>query len=265
MKIDKIRTISFSPTGNSKRVVEAIVSAIPGIPVEHMDRTSPDAVSSLQCGPQDLVVIGVPVYAGRVAPLAVRRLQDISGDKTPAVIVVTYGNREFEDALIELKDLAEHAGFLPIAAGAFIGEHSFSGPETPIAAGRPDSQDLTAAKAFGEKISKKLSDIEDWQDNCCLEVPGNRPYKDGMGKLPFTPLLLADQCTQCELCIAACPTGAISFGSQIQIDQNLCIFCCSCIKTCPENALVIDAPPLQQKRQSLYEQCSKRKEPQIYL
>lgn len=265
MQIDKIRTISFSPTGNSKRVIEAITSAIQGTPVEHIDRTAPDAVSSLQCGPQDLAVIGVPVYAGRVAPLAVGRLQNIAGDKTPAVIVVTYGNREFEDALIELKDLVEKAGFLPIAAGAFIGEHSFSGSATPIAAGRPDTQDLAAAKAFGEEIHKKLSSIKDGQDTHCPKLPGNHPYKDGMGNLPFTPLLLADQCTRCELCLPACPTGAISLISQLKIDLNLCIFCCSCIKTCPENALVIDAAPLQQKRQSLYEQCSKRKEPQMYL
>jgi len=265
MKINKIWTVSFSPTGNSKRIIEAIASTSKGIPVEHIDRTSPDAVSAIQFGPRDLVIFGVPVYAGRVAPLAVTRVQDIKGERTPAVIVVTYGNREFEDALIELKDITEKAGFMPIAAGAFIGEHSFSGPSTPIAAGRPDAHDLATAKTFGEKISKKLSDVEEWKASYCPEVPGNRPFKEGMAKLPFTPLLQANQCTQCELCIAACPTGAISLKSLIEIEQSLCIFCCSCIKTCPEHALIIDAAPLQQKRQSLYEQCSERKEPQMYL
>jgi len=265
MKIDKIWTVSFSPTGNSKRIIESIASTIKRIPVEHIDRTSPDAVSSIQFGPRDLVVIGAPVYAGRVAPLAVTRIQDIRAERTPAVIVVTYGNRDFEDALIELKDITEKAGFIPIAAGAFIGEHSFSGPSTPIAAGRPDAYDLAAARDFGEKISEKLSEIEELKVSYCPEVPGNRPYKEGMAKLPFTPLLQASQCTQCELCIAACPTGAISLNSRIEIEQSLCIFCCSCIKTCPEHALTIDAAPLQQKQQSLYEQCSERKEPQLYL
>lgn len=265
MNIDRIWTISFSPTGNSKQIIEAIAADFAGVLIEHIDRTHPRGMPSIEFGGNDLVVIGVPVYAGRVAPLAVTRLQGLIGDRTPAVIVVTYGNREFEDALVELKDITLKAGFIPIAAGAFIGEHSFSGPATPIAAGRPDSHDLTTAKGFSEKIRAKLSNIGKFTTSHIPDVPGNRPYKDGMGKLPFTPLLLVDQCTECQLCVTACPTGAISFNSQIAIDQNLCIFCCSCIKNCPEHALVIDAAPVQQKRQALFEQCSVRKEPQMYL
>lgn len=265
MKIDKIWAVSFSPTNNSKRVVNAITSGLQGIPVENVDLTYPDAVSAMQFGTKDLVVIGVPVYAGRVAPLAVKRLAGIVGNNTPAVIVVTYGNRDFEDALIELIDISENARFRPIAACAFVGEHSFSGTKTPIANGMPDSQDLATAEAFGVKIGKKIGEVENIETTPCPEVPGNRPYKDGMGKLPFTPMLHETLCTQCASCITACPTGAISLKSKIEIDQNLCIFCCSCIKICPEDALEIDAAPLKQKRQWLYEHCRERKKPQLYL
>jgi ferredoxin len=264
MNIDKVWTVYFSPTGNSKRVVTAIASGFAGVPAENIDLTSPDAVSGRQFGPRDLVVIGVPVYAGRVASLATTRLAAISGHNTPAVVVVTYGNREFEDALMEMKDLSVNAGFSPIGAGAFIGEHSFSSPEQPIASGRPDTLDLTTAKEFGERISKKLSEIKDLKPSLFPDVPGNRPYKDGMGNLPFTPSLLEEQCTRCELCLSACPTGAISLQAKIEIDPNLCIFCCSCIKTCPESALEIDAAPIKEKRQWLYEEFQKRKEPQLY-
>jgi len=264
MKIEKIWTVYFSPTGNSKGVAKAIATGFEGVPVEDIDLTSPGAVTGRQFGPKDLVVIGVPVYAGRVASVAVTRLATISGRNTPAVLAVTYGNREFEDALIEMNDISVNAGFSPVAVGAFIGEHSFSSPEQPIASGRPDTLDLTTAKKFGERISKKLAEIKNLQSSFFPDVPGNRPYKDGMGNLPFTPSLLEEQCTRCGLCISVCPTGAISLQAKIEIDPNLCIFCCSCIKNCPEGALEIDAAPVKEKRQWLYEECKKRKEPQLY-
>lgn len=267
MKIDKIWAISFSPTGNSRRVVDGIVSGLglQGVPVGNINLTHPEVVPVREFTTHDLVVVGVPVYAGRVAQLSVKRLAAMAGNNTPAVLVVTYGNREFEDALIELKDLSENAGFRPVAACAFIGEHSFSNAETPIAAGRPDSRDLATAEKFGKSIRKKLAEIDDIETSeCSPAVPGNRPYKEGMGQLPFTPTLLATQCTQCASCLAGCPTGAISLQEKIEIDPNLCIFCCSCIKICPEKALVIDAAPLKEKRQWLHEHCKEQKEPQLY-
>lgn len=265
MKIKKIRLISFSPTRTSKRVIDAIASGIGNIPADTVDLTYPDAVSALQIGADELAVIGVPVYAGRVAPLAAKRLAAIKGNNSPAVIVVIYGNREFEDALFELKDIAENAALIPLAAGAFIGEHSFSGPATPVGAGRPDAVDLAVANAFGVKISEKIAGIEDVATGPEVRVPGNHPYKDGVGPMPVTPKVIEAKCTQCGICLSTCPTGAIALNSQIAIDKELCIFCCACIKNCPEEALMIDAEPIKQKRQWLYENCTERKEPKLYL
>ncbi len=265
MKVKKIWLITFSPTRTSQHAVEAIASGLPAIPLENIDLTYSDTVAVRRFGADELVVIGVPVYAGRVAPLAVKRLGKLQGDNTPAVIIATYGNRDFEDAMIELKDLALQAAFLPVAACTFIGEHSFSGPATPIAFGRPDSIDLTTAKAFGLKISEKLARLEEPGIVDCPEVPGKRPYKEGMGSLPFTPGLLESRCTQCAACLPICPASAISLESRIEVDRGLCIFCCACIKVCPEDALQIDAEPLKQKRQWLSEHCTERREPELYL
>jgi ferredoxin len=265
MKIRKIWLVSFSPTRTSKSVIDAIASGIPGIPCETIDLTYPGTDSKIQVAADELVIIGVPVYAGRVAPLAVKRLAAIQGSSGPAVIVVTYGNREFEDALIELRDIAEQASFSPLAAGAFIGEHSFSGSQTPIAADRPDSADLTTAEAFGAKVGEKLAALENVQAATSLDVPGDIPYKEGMGSLPFAPLVIQSDCTQCEVCIPTCPAGAISLESEIEVNQDLCIFCCACIKNCPEGAMKLDAAPLKEKRQWLYENCAERKEPELYV
>lgn len=265
MKIRKIWLISFSPTRTSKSVIEAIASGIRDIPCESIDLTYPDTALEKRLAADELAIIGVPVYAGRVAPLAVERLAAIQGSSTPAVIVVTYGNREFEDALIELRDVAEKAAFKPLAACTFIGEHSFSGSETPIAADRPDSVDLATAEEFGVKIVEKLATVEDFGTASSLKVPGDIPYKKGMGALPFSPMVIQADCTQCEVCIPTCPAGAISLDSKIEVDQNLCIFCCACIKNCPEGAMIIDAAPIKEKRQWLYENCVERKEPELYL
>jgi ferredoxin len=265
MQVKKIWLITFSPTRTSQHAVEAIASGLPVIPMENMDLTYSGAVSVRWFAADELVIIGVPVYAGRVAPLAVKRLGMLRGHNTPTVITVTYGNRDFEDALIELNDIALQAAFLPVAACTFIGEHSFSGPATPIAAGRPDSVDLATTKAFGLKIGEKLARLEEPGIIRCPEVPGKRPYKEGMGPMPFTPGLLKSRCTQCAACLPVCPTGALSLESRIEVDGDLCIFCCACIKVCPEGALQIDAAPLIQKRQWLYEHCARRKEPELYL
>ena len=265
MKIKKIWLVSFSPTKTSKSVVNAIASGIRGIPFEYIDLTSPGMAPAMQFSSDELVIIGVPVYAGRVAPLAVKRLEVLQANNTPAVIVVTYGNRDFEDALIELRDIALQAAFRPIAACTFIGEHSFSGPETPIAAGRPDSVDLATAEAFGMKISEKLAALDNPATAHCPEVPGNSPYKEGMGPLPFAPGLLESACSQCAACLPVCPTNAISLKTTIEVDHTLCIFCCACIKVCPEDALIIDADPIKQIRQWLFDHCTERKEPELYL
>ena len=94
-----------------------------------------------------------------------------------AVIVAVYGNRAYEDALIEMKDVVTELGFKPVAAGAFVGEHSFANEEFKIANGRPDADDLDQAAAFGKNIAEKLAGVSSSELDA-IEVPGDRPYKD---------------------------------------------------------------------------------------
>ena len=112
---------------------------------------------------------------------------------------------------------------------------------------------------------EKIAADENMATEHRLNVPGNIPYKEGMGSLPFTPRVSHSKCTQCAECITTCPAGAISLASEIEIDHNLCIFCCACVKNCPEGAIMIDAEPIKEKRQWLYENCAERKEPTLYL
>lgn len=265
MNINKVWAITFSPTGTSKKIVNAIVSGIIDVEHESLDITIPANITRKTFKPDELVVIGVPVYAGRVAPLAAERLKNFEGSLTPAVLVVLYGNREYEDALIELRDIAVNCSFLPVAAAAFVGEHSFSSSEEPIAAGRPDAADLTKAITFSGKILNKIRECQGRKNYDILRVPGTLPYKDGIGAIPVTPKINTSLCSGCGLCLSSCPSEAISFEDHPVMDVERCIFCCACIKICPEDAVSIDASLLLEKRKWLHQNCAARKEPEIYL
>jgi len=180
MEINSVRLVYFSPTGTSKRVAEAIAKGIQ-VSCEHVDLTPPTArTQEFERLSDELAVIAAPVYAGRIPSEAVYRLRRISANDTPAVLVAVYGNRLYEDALVELQDLAIELGFRPVAGGAFIGEHSYSTAEVPTAHGRPDADDVEKAIEFSRKIVEKMSGICGPRDIPPLELPGNRPYREGM-------------------------------------------------------------------------------------
>jgi len=265
MSSETAHLIYFSPTGTSKSVVVAIAEGLEGVGrFLETDLTHPGFTPCTLLGPDDLAVIGVPVYAGRVPEIAEKRLKEIKGAGTPAVIVAVYGNREYEDALLELREIATARGFRVVAAAAFIGEHSFSTEELPIAAGRPDPEDLKKARDFGRSIVRSLASSREGGTRE-IDIPGNVPYRDGMENLPFTPLVDQDICTLCETCIKNCPVGAISLDGRIVMDAETCILCASCVKCCPEKAVSVRSTPLGALIIELAEKCRHRKEPELFL
>ena len=124
MKPAKSWICYFSPTGTSRRVAEAVGRGLNCAQTVVCDATH-DAVS-VAAERGDAAVFAVPVYGGHAAPLALRRLDAVRGDGTPAVVVVLYGNRAYEHAACELADFVAARGFVPVAAAAFVGEHSYS-------------------------------------------------------------------------------------------------------------------------------------------
>jgi ferredoxin len=268
MQLKTIHAVFISPTGTSKSIVTEIAANLAGKEghfVRHdLTHASKESVV-LQADKDDFVIIGVPVYAGRVAQMAKNRLHSVRGDNTPAAIVVLYGNREFDDALLELYDIARLQSLRVVAAAAFIGEHSFSTPEAPIGAGRPDDKDLFIAGSFAREILKNL-DQRKTAYYPREKIPGNDPFTEGLPKgLPFTPYVDLSMCTQCGICVSSCPGDAIEITTELTIIVSRCIHCCCCIKICPENAVSLSAPPLLEKRQWLSENYNKRKEPQLFL
>lgn len=269
MEIKSLKLVYFSPTGTTRRIIEGIAHGIKPSTVEIIDITRPETrKQQLQTFEDELLVIGVPVYSGRVPALAIDWLYTVKARNTPAAYIVVYGNREYDDALLELKDTMEKQGCLPIACAAFIGEHSFSNGETPIAAARPDDADLNLAESFGQKVKERLLSIPSMDQVSEITVPGNHPYKDYKDPRTLIPpvdfIAISDQCTQCGVCAQVCPVEAIDLENITLLDKEKCLVCCACIKGCPENARTLKAVTVKEIALRLSQNCQKRKEPELF-
>jgi len=266
MKTESVKLVYFSPTGTTKAVVWGIARGIDHGNVDVLDITRPDArVRPLRTSEKELLIIGVPVYMGRVPALLTDWLHAISARNTPAVCVVVYGNRVYEDALIELKDILTGCGCRPIAGAAYIGEHSFSTDETPTAKDRPDAGDLDHAEAFGRKIREKLDAIPSADLISDLDIPGCRPYRGDSKLWTVDFIVVGDACVRCGLCAEVCPVGAIDQEDSSVIDTKKCITCCACIKRCPEHARTMKPGPLMDASLRLNTLYRERKEPEYFL
>ena len=271
IKNRKIRLVYFSPTGTSKRMAEAVAKSL-SPEFERIDLTSPDAEAEKHSFKSDeLAVIAVPVYGGRLPYTAMRRLKNVKGRQGPTVIIVVYGNRAYEDALIELNDIALKQGFRPIAGASFIGKHSFDTPETPIATGRPDEADLGKAEAFGEQVKVKLGVGEVPE----LVVPGHRPYieySDWNKPLeerekvePLSPETDPETCTLCGRCAQVCPKAAVAVIDSVKTDKTECIACTAGVKNCPTGARAWKHERVRRAASWLHANHSVRREPETFL
>ena len=267
MRIDSLKLIYFSPTETTRKLVSAIAQGFPSAQVDHLNLTMPESASSDFANSSDgLAIIGMPVYGGRLPAEAVARLRRIHGNSTPAVVVVLYGNRAYDDALIELRDLAVELGFLPIAAGAFVGEHSFSDENTLIAHRRPDQEDLMRAAEFGAAVRARLDDISSLEEAPPMQVPGNIPYADYRVLRGVSPVSDDLICTRCGTCATVCPTGAITMqDNKMVTDVRHCILCCACVKNCTTGGRELLDERIGKLRSMLVSKFSARKEPETYF
>ena len=267
MEIQSVKLVCFSPTGTSKKVVQGIAHGMNDSNVELIDITLPDArKKALQISEDNLFLIAVPVYMGRVPALLGDWFKNLKANNTPTVCIVVYGNRAYENALLELKDIMTEHGCKVIAGAAYIGEHSFHSKELPAASiGRPNTNDLDHAKIFGQKIMEKIYSVSSVDQITDISIPGNYPY-EGATKLWDVDFIdVNTSCTQCGFCAENCPSGAINMKESNKIDIEKCILCCACIKNCPQNAKSMKPGLMKDAAIRVNTLFRENKEPELFL
>lgn len=274
LTINKVTGLYFSPTYTTRKTVEAIACAA-AAEMNLQGFSKINVTTPLQrretpvFGEGELVIFGVPVYIGRVPNLIRDFFASIKGNGAIGVPVVVYGNRAYDDALIELKDIMEGNGFKCIAAGAFIGEHSFS---YTLGGGRPDDRDLQIAGEFGKEIAFRI--IGGWKPEAPLVVPGNPyPYQFYNAKSSSNksidirrvkPETNPEKCTNCGICAMLCPMGAID-PTNCSLVPGICIKCGACIKLCRPKAKYFSDPTYLEHKEILEKNFTNpRKEPEIF-
>lgn len=250
----KYYQIVFSPTGGTEKVANAITQNWPIS--DTIDLSDKETKFTDICFDSDsLVLIAMPSFGGVAPQLALERLSIIKGNGAKCAIVAVYGNRAYEDTLVQMEDCAQNSGFQVIAAICAVAQHSII---HKYAAGRPDYNDCKVLAEFGDQIVEKATSSQLFKPH----VPGNRPYKKaGAGMIPKAD----SSCTYCGLCAQKCPAGAICAENPRVTDKNKCISCMRCVSICPVNARKVSGLMTSIAAVAIKKACSTEKTNQLFI
>lgn len=279
--MSRICAVYFSPAGETGKVCAESAGYLASelekccgssVKIEYDDFTLPKDRSVVRCyNKDDLVVFGVPTYAGRVPNKILPFIPELfRGSGTPAVPVVTFGNRDFDSSLAELRDTLAACGFVPVAGAAVSCRHAFA----EIGTGRPDDRDIAILRKFASDAAEMLCDASFVPGEAKLHLDGHddvKPYyvpmkADGAPAkfLKAKPVTDASLCDGCGICSEVCPMGSVSADEPAIVD-GICIKCQACVLKCPKKAKYFDDPDFLSHREYLERHCTRRAETETFI
>lgn len=246
--MSKLTLIYFSPTGNTEKSLKAMAHGL-NAEANVIDITTHAPASTIHFGETDRVIFGAPVYVGRIPTVARERFSRFRGEHTPCIVAVTYGNRHYDDALLELADMAKEQGFVVIGAAALVGRHTFG----EVQVNRPNEDDLAANAAFASRAFSLAKEVS--------HIPGNPMYREGGGGGMFRPHTSKD-CVHCGICVKTCPVQAIA--ADCETVANTCLSCFRCIRSCPKGAKNMNTEAYRAFAAAFTEKLKARRENEYY-
>lgn len=259
--LKNLHLVYFSATYTTRKVLRSMAQAINLNTVEHDITNHLPEEDIVLNADSDIAIIGAPVYMGRVPGQVAMAMDKVNARGVPAILVCVYGNRAYEDALIELSDLALQQQMKPLGAAAFIGRHCIF---PMVASDRPDQTDLDQADSFARQCVDKLTRSGSAALLPELSVPGNRPYRP-TGPAHMHPTCLESRCTRCGRCAQLCPYGAISKGDLTHTDAARCMACGRCTVICPQMARQFAGEQYDMFAQKFAAANAHRQEPELFI
>lgn len=273
MIMKKIYAVYFSPTGGTRKIAVALsdnLSRLLHVPTQNINLTNlANRQMSYDFDADSLVILAVPVYAGRIPNKLLPDLEKcLNGSGKTAIIPISvYGNRNYDEALREMLLLVEKHDFIPIGAAALVSQHAFS---THIAKGRPDASDFELLADFSKKIAEKILNNQALTaityDRDTPVGPYYTPLKADHTPARFLkakPVTDMNKCNNCGICARKCPMGSISADNVANV-TGICIKCQACVRLCPTHAKYFTDIDFLSHVQMLESTYTKRREP-IFL
>ena len=257
-----LHVVYFSATGTTRLVASLIADGFGGTAEVH-DLLHRPQTAPVLLGEDDTLLLAMPVYAGLIPHLCIDQVRQFRGTDTPALAVAVYGNRDYDDALLQMTDLLTEGGFQVIGAGAFVAQHSIF---PKVGMGRPDELDRAVIRGFA-KDSRTLRDHPAVWKGKQLPVKGDPGYRSKVAQeahIPFHPTGGRD-CTACGACASVCPTHSIDTADPKGVRSDTCISCGACISVCPHHCRGYHSVAYPPAALAFGAKCASRRDSEIFL
>lgn len=247
----KVKIITFSQTGNTRKVAKAMADTMHGLGHE-VHRIPFKKVARDDFRRADLVGLGAPCFESQ-APTPMRQfLASLpSLMHTRAFVFATSGGapgRVLHDLALPLQKKGARV------LGGFLCRGTCYHP-VPCLSGRfpdrPNEGDLEKARRFARSVvalaAAGETSLPPDENRTDLLTPGWSLY-DMAGVVMKDPLVRVlmpkpapdtHRCDQCEWCVHECPTGSIVLDPAPRIGKT-CIRCYRCLTGCPQRAFAVD-------------------------